>query len=113
MPAPRGIRLQHRTKRGGIALVPIPKRPIMGLKRPCPTCQIIHPVKTIHLYLDMNGGCVVSEGVLAHLQEANMENIDIVADIVNPPPITLGKDRFEVDQENAKIQVWNKETVIV
>jgi hypothetical protein len=55
----------------------------------------------------------MSKGVLLALKEGNMENIDIVADIVDPPPITLGKNRFEVDQENAKIRIWNKETVCV
>lgn len=105
---PRAIRIAHRTKRGGIALVPIPTKPIMGLKRKCPTCQVIHPVKTVHLYLDSSGGCLVSSGVLECLKEAHMPDLDIVADIVNPPPITVGKDRFEVDQMNAKITLWKE-----
>ena len=61
----------------------------------------------------MTGACIVSEGVLEHLKMAGMPELDIVADIVNPPPITFGgKDRFQVDQENSKITFW-KEPVIV
>lgn len=107
-----GIRIRHRTKSHGIALIPINQRPIMGLKRNCPTCQIFHPVKTIHLYLDSDGGCLVSEGVLQDLKLAGMPDIDIVANVANPPPITIGRNRLEVDQENSKIRYW-KEPVIV
>lgn len=109
---PTSIRIRHRNKRSGIALVPLNNKPIMGLRRKCPTCQIIHPVKTVHLYLDVSGACLVSSGVFDLLKGVGLPDLDVVADIVNPPPITLGKSRFQVDQQNNRIQLW-KEPVIV
>ena len=114
-----GVRIRHRFKRSGIALVPIPHKRLHGDSvRKCPTCQIIHrdsfghPVKTVHLYLDATGACIVSTGVLADLRKAGMPNLEVIASIVNPPAITLGRDRFDVDQKNQKIRFW-KEPVIV
>ena len=118
---PRGITVRHRWKRGGIALMPIHHMPLLHDSiHPCPNCQIIHtnsfgrPTKNIHLYLDSNGNCTISEGVLKHLKKAGHvgTSIDIVADVVNPPGITLGRNRLEVDQANSKISIW-KEPVIV
>jgi hypothetical protein len=113
------VRIRHRIQHSGIALVPIPHKPLYGYSvKKCPTCQIIHtnsfgrPVKTVHLYLDDTGSCLVSRGVFEDLRRAGMPNLDIIADIVNPPPIMLGANRFEVDQNNAKIRFW-KEPVIV
>ncbi len=118
---PRGIRIKHRTKRMGIALVPIYKRPLMGLLRKCPTCQIIHRVETKHLTLDAEGTCIVSEGVLDSLKLAGMPDLYYVADIVNPPPIRItgnrlglntGHNRLAVDAANRKINIL-KEPIIV
>jgi hypothetical protein len=69
----------------------------------------------MHLMLDDTGGCLVSEGVLVDLRKAGHMGtlLDVVADIVNPPGITLGRNRLEVDQANSKIRIWKKETVIV
>lgn len=119
---PRSIAIRHRTKRSGIALLPIDHKPMTGDSiYPCPNCQVIHtnsygtPVKTVHLWLDNTGGCLVSEGVLGEIKKAGHLGtlVDIVADVVNPPGITLGRNRLEVDQANSKIRVWKKETVIV
>lgn len=107
-----GIRIAHRTKRFGVATVPIWQIPIKGLRRPCPTCNIIHPVKTVHLSLDSQGTCLVSEGVLKHLKMAGMPDLDILATVKEPPPIKIGKNRHQNDQENAAIRLW-KEPVIV
>lgn len=109
---PRGIRIRHRTKRFGLALVPVYKKPFLGLLRECVTCQVTHKVKTLHLPLDASGACLVSEGVLEELKLANMAGFDIVADIVNPPSITLTNNRLAVDQANNQIRIW-KEPVIV
>jgi len=119
---PRSIAIRHRTKRSGMALLPINHKPLLGDSiRPCPNCQVIHtnsfgrPIKTVHLLLNDTGGCLVSEGVLADLTKAGHlgTTIDIVADIVNPPSITLTGNRLEVDQANSKIRIWKKEPVIV
>jgi hypothetical protein len=119
---PRSVAIRHRTKTHGIALLPIHHKPLTGDSiYPCPNCQVIHtnsfgrPVKTVHLYLDDNGGCLVSAGVLADIKKAGHlgTTVDIVADVVNPPGITLGRNRLEVDQANSKISIWKKEPVIV
>ena len=119
----RSIRIRHRTARFGVKVVPVNSKPRMGLKRKCPTCQIPHMVKNLHLPLDASGGCLVSEGVLADLKLVpDMGDFDFVADIVNPPPITItgnrlgvdqpDKQRLAVDQANNHIRIW-KEPVIV
>ncbi len=118
---PRGIRIKHRTKRLGIALVPVNKLPFMGELHECVSCQVTHTVKTIHLTLDAEGTCIVSEGVLANLKLAGMPDLDYVADIVNPPPIRITgnrlglntkNSRLAVDAENRKINIL-KEPIIV
>ena len=119
---PRSIAIRHRFKRGGIALLPIHHKPMTGDSvYPCPNCQVIHtnsfgrPVKTVHLWLDDTGGCLISEGVLKDIKKAGHLGtlVDIVADVVNPPGITLGRNRLEVDQANSQIRIWKKEPVIV
>ncbi len=107
-----GIRLQHHTKKFGMATVPIWTKPINGLRRKCPTCNIIHPVKTVHLWLDSNGMCLVSKGVLEDLKRAGMPDLSVVATIADPPPIKISLDRHDNDQRNAKIRFW-KEPVSV
>lgn len=95
-----------------MATVPIWTKPIRGLRRLCPTCNIIHPVKTVHLWLDSAGRCLVSKGVLEDLKRAGMPDLSVVATIVDPPPIKIGVDRHDNDQRNAKIHLW-KEPVSV
>lgn len=110
----RSTRIRHRTARFGVKVVAVNKRPYIGLNTvKCPTCRVIHHVKNIHLPLDTTGACLVSEGVLADLKLVpDMGGFDFVADIVNPPPITLTGNRLAVDQANNHIRVW-KEPVIV
>ena len=113
-----GIRIRHKTKRGGIALVPIWKKPIRGLQRSCPTCQVIHTDsfgrhgKTVHLYLDSAGTCIVSPGVLEELKSIGMPNLVVDAAIAKPPPLTLSRNRFEVDQHNATIRSWKEPAIV-
>ena len=80
-------------------------------------------MKTLHLLLDSQGGCIISHGVYDELFKAGHFSpslmgysdplLSIKADIVNPPPLSFGrKTRVEIDQENNKITLW-KEPVIV
>lgn len=125
-PKSRGIRIRHRTKRSGIALLAIYHKPLFGDSiYPCPNCQVIHtdsygkPVKTVHLWLDDTGGAVVSQGVYVDLKRAgHFDPIGVmppilttIADVVDPPPITLRGNRFEVDRKNSRILEWRKEPV--
>ena len=99
-----GISIVHRTLRSTVALIPIPSKPFTGqsLDR-CPTCQVVHPVKTVHLWLDDVGACIVSQGVLADLKSVGMPNLDIVGGVVNPPPLQVGITRAKVDNINRRI----------
>jgi len=110
-----GIRIAHTAKtsphRSGVVIhtVPIYAKPFSGdsFKR-CPTCQVIHPVKTVHLWLDDAGTCLVSEGVLRDLQSAGMPDLAIVGEVKNPPPLNIGKERREVtDSKNRRIRLWS------
>lgn len=103
-----GIRLAHKTLRSCVALVPILSKPFSGdsIKK-CPNCQVIHPVKTVHLWLDDVGSVLVSEGVLKDLRDAGMPDLEICAEVKSPPPLSLGRmTRPEVDQKNRRITWW-------
>lgn len=103
-----GIRISHKTLRSCVALVPIMKKPFSGdsLKK-CPSCLVVHPVKTVHLWLDDAGSCLVSEGVLKDLQSAGMPELDICAEVKSPPPLHLGRmTRPEIDHKNRRITWW-------
>jgi hypothetical protein len=123
-PDARGISIRHRDKRSGIALVPIYHKPLFGdsVYR-----QVIHTdsygqaVKTVHLWVSDTGTATISQGVYNDIKRAGHFEplpgnltplVSVVADVVNPPGIRLDRNRFEVDQENAKITYW-KEPVIV
>lgn len=109
----RSFRVRHHTKRFGVALVTVTKKPFLGQLHECVTCKVTHTVKTLHLPLDDTGACLVSEGVLEEMKMVpDMGGFDFVADIVNPPPITIGRDRVEQEYENNQIRIW-KEPVIV
>lgn len=92
--------------------IPVYPRPLAGLKRVCPTCNVIHVVKTVHLWLDDQGDCLVSTGVLADLKLAQMPDLEIVASISDPPMLRINQDRFEQDQANRRIRFWKEPVVI-
>jgi hypothetical protein len=102
-----GIRIAHRTARSGILLVPILSKPFPGpfdsVKDKCPTCHQVHMTKTVHLWLDADGTCIVSAGVLEDLRLAGMPGLAVMAEVLNPPPLQIGAGRAEVDNGNRKI----------
>lgn len=107
---PRGFRLRHKTQSSGMVLVPIMSMPFPPPHDLCPTCRLAHPVKTIHLSLEM-GTVIVSQGVLAQLRSAGAldELGDFTYDqvVVNPPPLRMTgrQSRAEIDQANRAIIV--------
>jgi hypothetical protein len=113
-----GIRIRHRTARSTIALVPLFFRPLVV--RPDDICggckaafgtETVHPVKTVHLWVDDSGACIVSEGVLEHLREAGMPDLEIVGDIANPPALEIGPKsppREAQDQKARKLIIGRR-----
>lgn len=109
-----GIRIRHDTLVWpAIALVPLVDRPLYPNRKPdaekdkCPTCLTVHLVKTVHLWLDDKGECVVSAGVFADLQTAGMPGLTPVGEVRNPPPLRIhrGRSRHEIDHENKTIRI--------
>lgn len=76
----------------------------------CPTCHVLHPVKSVHLWLDDRGECLVSEGVLDELRMAGMPGLSVVGAVEKPPPLRIvqGVTREQIDQENRKVHVWKE-----
>lgn len=108
-----GIRIRHRTLRSCVALVPVLAKPYTTGPIDCPTCKVLHPVKTVHLWLDDTGTVLVSEGVLAELRMAGMPELEVLGQVGKPPPLRLGGpvlpaggQRFKADFENRKIRRW-------
>jgi hypothetical protein len=98
-----GVKLRYTQPHSGLALIPLLHKPLYwdSLKKTCPTCQVPHPVKTVHLWLDDQGQCVVSTGVLEDLKAAGMPDLQIVETVAKPPPLTVGqKPRPAVDADN-------------
>ena len=105
-----GVTIEHGTLRSCVALVPVLAKPFFfDSLTACPSCQMIHPCKTVHLWLDDAGRCVVSAGVLAELRMAGMPELSVVGEVKTPPPLRLGKgaDRRQVDYANRTIRQWN------
>jgi hypothetical protein len=100
------VRIAHLTLRSCVALVECPHKPIRGLLRPCPLCQVVHKLKTVHLWLDDAGTCLVSEGVLADLLKAGMPALAVVGEVADPPPLVIGQERQVVDSRNRRIVRW-------
>ncbi|MDP9143706.1 MAG: hypothetical protein M3N43_03260 [Actinomycetota bacterium] len=101
-----GIRIAHKTAKNGVVLVPIMSKPFAGqsIDR-CPSCYLVHPVKTVHLWLDAAGSCIVSAGVLADLQSAGMPDLTVTGTVENPPPLQFGPGvtREQIDNNNRRV----------
>ena len=109
-----GIRIRHRTLTSCVALIPVMSKPLRGTGLggsfdptldACPSCHLVHVVKTVHLWLDDSGSCIVSRGVLEELRLAGMPELDVAEEITNPPPLTLGVRREEQDHQARAIVV--------
>ena len=105
---PVGFRLRHETIRMGLVLVPL-----VWVKFPkpmaCPSCQIMHPFKTIHLHMEPDGTVLVSKGVLEHLQRAGLENHSLTLEgaVKNPPALSVkrGLSREAINNQNRAINL--------
>lgn len=100
-----GVRIVHKTAKNTVVLVPIMSKPIGGEVDPCPSCHLLHFVKTVHLWVDGAGSCIVSEGVLKDLKAAGMPDLSVVAQVPKPPPLFFGPGvtREQIDNNNRRI----------
>ena len=98
-----------------MVLVPVMLQPLnWAHDHQCPGCKAVfgrtdvHMVKTIHLWLDDTGSCIVSEGVLKSLRLAGMPGLDAENDVINPPPLSVGPPREQQDHDSRAIWIPTK-----
>lgn len=113
---PAGIRVKHATLTNCLVLVPVLKKPYTTGPIDCPMCLTFHPVKTVHLWLEPDGTCIVSPGVLAELRMAGMPQLAVENEVAAPPPLRLGKQLSDVtarrewraseDNRNRATNLW-------
>lgn len=103
-----GIRIRYTQPNNGLALIPLLHKPFQwdSLKKTCPLCQVTHPVKTVHLWLNDQDECVVSTGVLEDLRKAGMPDLIVTGSVKNPPPLHIGRQPRQADDaNNRRIQI--------
>lgn len=104
-----GVRIRHQVLRSCVALVPLMHKPFAGQSLDtCPSCRVVHPVKTVHLWLDDAGTCIVSQGVLKDLRQAGMPELETQEEVKNPPPLSLGVAREKQDYEARTLVVGRR-----
>ena len=89
-----GIRIQHSDKRSCLTAIPVPGRPTpVSRQERCPTCNVTHTCQHVHLWLDDQGTCIVSKGVLNTLILSGGGILPSFLRVMNvvsaPPPLTL------------------------
>jgi hypothetical protein len=104
---PGGVEVIHAFERSKMIVVDVAGRPYAEPLL-CPTCQITHRVKAVHLWLDDRGVCVVSSGVLDDLKLAGMPHLRVGGFVKNPPTLTVGHhvNRAEVDYRNRSQRIY-------
>lgn len=108
-----GILIQHATARSCMHLVVLLSRPYATGPIDCPTCHTWHPCKTVHLWLNDTGHCLVSEGVLEELRMAGMPDLTVVGHSDTPPTLRLYIDRTKQDFEHRKQQVFTSQLEVL
>lgn len=79
-----GVRLFHDVARHATVTVEIPHVPYKQTYL-CPTCNIHHRNKTIHLNFDGQGAAIVSRSVLAMLMSVGLPRMSVESTVVKPP----------------------------
>ena len=103
-----GIKIRYTKPNNGLALIPLLHKPFQwdSLKKVCPLCQVTHPVKTVHLWLNDRDECLVSTGVLEDLQKAGMPDLVVIGSVEKPPPLHIGRQPRQVDDHyNRRINI--------
>ncbi len=103
-----GVTVRYTQPNNGLALIPLLHKPFRwdSLKKTCPLCQVTHPVKTVHLWLNDRDECLVSTGVLEDLQKAGLPDLLVVGSVEKPPPLHIGRQpRQAEDANNRRINI--------
>jgi hypothetical protein len=80
-----GVRIQHPTEKNVTFLIVDGRRPYKGLVA-CGACNKTHEFKTYHLRLDETGATIVSQEIVARLQELPaMGGFSIANEVAEPP----------------------------
>lgn len=87
-----GVRLFHDVARNATVTVELPyaryKRTYL-----CPTCNILHRNKTLHLNFDGQGATIVHRKILAQLMTVGMPRMAVESTVVNPPASRIDLNR--------------------
>lgn len=115
-----GIWIAHPTARSQVCLVELRDRPYYlsyGAQGVCDGrhgrphipapikdcyCGVVHEYKTVHLTVDGDGRCLVSEGVWEWVRSAGETGFSVIGHTRTPPTIRLGEPREKVDYDNRK-----------
>lgn len=100
-----GVILKHDTLSNALWVVENPNRPYGDGGYDCNMCVGVHHYgKATHLWLEPNGTCMVSVGVLKELKAAGMPQLTVAGRTSSPPPLILGPDsnRQAIDNGNRK-----------
>lgn len=97
-----GIRIRYMKPNSGLVTIPLLHKPFYwdSLKKTCNLCQVSHPVKTVHLWLNDQDECLVSTGVLEQLKVAGMPDLVITGSVEKPPPLHIGRQPRQVEDAN-------------
>lgn len=109
-PKTGGVRVVHDTARSGIVTVPNLSRPFPQ-PQACPSCQVVHQVKTYHINVNADGAAIVSPTVFQGLKQAGafVSGFRVDAHVPEPPKQVIGYDgrRFRELKQRDKIALWH------
>jgi len=108
-----GVRVRYNGQHGGLVLIPLMDRPYSGQSLDmCPTCRVVHPVKTLHLWMEPDNTCIVAVPVKTAMDKAGCFKPGggwaVANQVSAPPPLRLGfnTSRAQIDQANRRMNLW-------
>lgn len=102
-----GVRIAHATLSNQLWVVENPKHRYTDGGYDCNICIGAHHYgKTTHLWLEPDGMCLVSTGVLEELKRAGMPQLTVVGHVDRPPPLRLGRDAERDQIDNTNRAIW-------
>lgn len=102
-----GVRLFHDVAKNATVTVEIGHVPYTQTYQ-CPTCNIRHRFKTIHLNFDGQGATIVSRQVLKLLVEVGLPRMAVESSVAQPPATKIDLNRGRqprIIRESPKITI--------